>query len=263
MDDQLAASPRRRTHPSVWFLVLALACASLFFAFRLRDRHPVLPPITVLPSTYANPPQDIPLFARIVPARPGWIWLWKLKEIFFGRMRSIQIEAQLLTLPPDPIPDLGAPDLKTNLAPGAVSFSIWRLQDTNLAALRQQLHKKPGVEFISSPRMSIGDGTEGSMYSGSTLVQNGVTLESGVHLTCAAQIRGNLTDLTTFVCYSELLTNSIESAVAPTAPSLSIRTNLDVKARFQIPGSGGIFLLQDSKNGTNRQVIGVILSTKK
>lgn len=244
-------------------LLFAVACVGLVLGLTLPRHQPALPPVMVLPSNYANPPQEIPIFARIVPANRNWAWLWKLKATLFGNIRSVLIEAQIVKLPGGWTPDFASPDLQTNLLPGSGTLSIWRLPDSSLVGLRQRLKQTPGAEFISSPRLSIGDGTEGSMFSGNTLVLNGRSMEAGIRLTCRASIRPGLTDLAAFVAYTDLLTNQNATADSAADVSSVIRTNLDVKTRFQIVNGTGIFLLQSSREGTNGNAMGVILSTKQ
>jgi hypothetical protein len=89
---------------------------------------------------------------------------------------------------------------------------------------------------------------------------NGSTNDVGFKMDCLARVRSQSTDLFVNVTLSELLTNPVVTAAAPRSATLvSIRTNLDIAARLQVPKGSGVLLLDGAPGEANRKVLGVMI----
>jgi hypothetical protein len=249
--------PSRRAILLTFCGVLSLVLA---IAITIRPHQPPLPPIIVLPSSYTNPRQHIPIFARLVPPTKTWAWLWHIKEALFGKIRPVEIRADIVTLHHIEPLALANPDVQSPGTPGSPGLKIWLLEKERVTALRQMLRQTNLAELMSSPRLITGDGTDASMFVGTTLVLAGATNELGLSISCRPRIHEEVTDLTTFVTYLTARTNQTGTSVW--SGTIFIQTNLDVKARFQIPNGKGIFLLQSSSDSNSPNSMGVVISAK-
>ncbi len=66
----------------------------------------------------------------------------------------------------------------------------------------------------------------------------------------------NSTDLTALICFSEAVTNQLDASL------VSIRTNLALAIRLEIPNGKGAFLLDTKLGATNQGSVGVIISSQ-
>jgi hypothetical protein len=171
-----------------------------------------------------------------------------------GKIKPVNIDTDILTLSKRFTPTFGTPTFNGAGSLDATRLRVWLLDGTDLKSLRQQLKTAPGVVFVNSPRMITGDGIGASMFVGETIVLNGATNETGVRVSYLTRVRHDLIDLTAAVAVVESVTNE------PLA--LTLQTNLNVKARFQIPKGKGVFLLQSVPNWTNQGAMAVIVSAK-
>lgn len=259
------------THPPEWLkpgrllLYLFLVCCGIAVAaFALRPRATPLPPILILPPSYAAPPQRMPLFTRLVPPTKTWAWLWRLREAVLGKTPGVQIDAKIFAIPEVQLPALSTLALPPATSPDWPGLKVWLLEQGQLASLQQGLKTTPGAQLLNSPRMITGDGIDASLFVGSTLVLNGATNEVGLSLTCLTRTHQDVTDLTAFATYLTTLTNHPPSlATNGLTEWISIRTNLNLKARFQIPKGKGVFLLQSPTEPTSTEGVALILSTKR
>jgi hypothetical protein len=207
----------------------------------------------VFSDSYQLPSPPFSLF-RWVPTTPAWYWLWHLREAVCGKIKPVQVDADIIALSQTLTPALGAPTFD---GPGSLQASrlrTWLLETADLKSLRQQFKSAPGTTFLNSPRITSGDGITASLFTGQATVINGVTNETGVWVTCVTRVRKDVIDLTALMQFVEPLTNRTSLA--------AVRTNLNVKARFQIPKNKGLFLLESSEDETNRPPIGVIIWTQ-
>jgi hypothetical protein len=237
----------------VSFALLVVA-AGLAFAFR----SPPLAPVIVVSQPYQLPAHQPSLFNRLVPIQPSWAWLWRLKQAVV-RPAKVNVECRVTAFP-------NGPDLRSALVLNPPDFTatngvqVWLLGDGELKRLRSACESIPGAEFPFAPRISTADGIEASLFSGSTLVLNCATNETGLMFNCFPRVYRDRTIRSTVVRLSETVTN--EPAATAGAPVVSLRTNLALAARVQIPRNGGVFLLDAAPGEAARRRMGVIISAK-
>jgi hypothetical protein len=232
-------------------LILLLALTGLV-AF-IRPGGSPLAPVIVFSEPYLVP-SPISLFARWIPTTAGWAWLWRLKEAVCGKIKPVSIDTDILTLSKTFTPTFGTPTFDGVGSVDATRLRVWLLDAAELKSFRQQLKTVTGVVLVNSPRMITGDGIGASMFVGETIVLNGATNETGVRVAYLTRVRHDLIDLTAAIAFVESVTNE------PLA--VALQTNLNVKARFQIPKGKGVFLLQSFPSQTNQSAMGVIVSAK-
>ena len=254
------SKPYKPSRRALLLTSFGVLCLVLAIALTIRPRQPPLPPIIVLPSSYANPRQHIPIFARLVPPTKTWAWLWHLKETLFGKVRPVEIRTDIVTLLDPGSLALAIPDAQSPRIPGSPGLKIWMLEKDQLADLRHRLQQTNLAELVNAPRVITGDGIDASVFVGTTQVFGGATNELGLRISFHPRIHENVTDLTTFVTYLTARTN--QPATSADNGSISIQTNLDVKARFQISNGKGVFLIQSSTTSNHPSPIGVVISAK-
>ena len=238
----------------LWLLVL-LACLAVGFLAGVRAPRPA--PFLVLRQPYHMPLPLRDRLTRWIPATPHWAWAWRLQEAVFGKRKPVNLSAEIVSLADSSRPT------PSSLALGPASFShtnglqVWLLSLDQLKALREHLKQSPGMERLSHPRISTGDGSECGLFVGQSFPLIGLTNQVGLSLDCCARVHADYTDLMACITYSELATNE---AVVPGGASLvSIHTNLDTALRLRIPKGNGIFLFDRNARDSGRKTIGVIL----
>ena len=250
--------------PGRMLLILGvLAGLAGVLASALRPQPAPPPRILILPRSYAPPPSHIPLFARLVPTTKSFAWLWHLKEAVCGKVRPIGIDVQIITLPSLARTYLPQPTVETTASSDSPDLKVWVMPQEDLAVLRQRLKQTSEVEFVNSARLLTGDRIDASLYVGDTIVLNGATNDVGLRLTCLPRLHGDVADLTVLVWYVRASTNLAPSDLlqAP-SNSIALQTNLEVKARFQLPKGKSIFVLQSPPDPSLGNMTGVMLSTK-
>jgi hypothetical protein len=215
----------------------------------LRSNHG--PAIVVVSAPDRLPAPSEPLLTRIVPY--SWGWFWRFKQAVFGGPRAVNLEASIISFPPNveltrSNLNLGEP---THVATNGVQ--VWVLAEPDLKRLKGTCLTLPGAEALGNPRISTADAIGASLFCGETLVLSGVTNSVGVSFDSYPRVHREVTDLMTKLLISEALTNG---------PSLSIRTNMDVAARVQLQRGNGFFLLDAGTNRSNGKPIGVVVSVK-
>ena len=231
--------------------ILVLVLTGLVGFFRPGDSP--LAPVVVFAESY-QVPSPISLFARWIPTTPGWAWFWHLKEAVCGKIKPVNIETDILAVSNTFAPTFGPPTFDGAGSLDAARLRVWLLDAADLKSFRQQLKGASGVVLVNSPRMTTGDGIGASVFVGQTIVLDGATNETGVRVSYLTRVRHDLIDLTAAIVVVESVTNE------PLA--VAIQTNLNVRARFQIPKGKGVFLLQSFPKPTNQSGMGVIVSAK-
>lgn len=241
--------PKARVVYSALMVLLTLSALIVF----LRPGSSPVVPVIVFPKSYAIPSR-IPFFARWVPVGPGWAWLWHLKEAVVGKIKPVNIDTDIMAVSQTLAPPFGAPTFDAAGSLDATRLRIWLLDTVELKSFREKLRSASGVDFVNSPRIATGDGIGASLFVGETMVLQGATNETGVRVSYFTRVRPDLIDLTASIGVVEPRTNE--------ALAITLRTNLSVKARFQIPKGKGIFMLQTFQDSTNRGAMCVMVSTK-
>jgi hypothetical protein len=242
-------------------LPLILVAAMLFLLVRQAPSEPVPPPVLVLDPAYRIPPQKGSLFERLVPMRPGWAWLWRLRDRIAGPRKAVNLEGSLWDLSGVSETALsgfcpGKPDAaETN------GLKIWLLGNEELKGLRQQLKQSPGSDLLYLPRIMTSDGRQSRMMSSAPTMIGGLTGNDGFAMDLLPRSRGDYIDLTAIVTLTGLVTNMIAGADdSSTKDMISVQTNFAAAARIQVTNGGGAFLLDAGPVRPHQKRIGVIIS---
>jgi len=191
------------------------------------------------------------------------MWVWRLKQSLFGPTKAIELDSAIFelagrTISEKPDYPLGKPDFtNTN------GLQVWIIHKEELLALRRSLLQAPGNNLISQPRVSTAHGVQATLSVGYTVPVAGTQGWSGVVMDFSPRVRADCIDLTTVTAITEAVTNDVTTNVSGLTQStnfVSIRTNLALAARFQIPKGSGVFLLNKDQDGTNGKPIGILIS---
>ena len=238
----------RRPWVIATLLVLGVLIAGAILGFRPYSR----PAVIVVSAPDGLPTPQAPLLARIIPMNSSWLWFWRLKQAVFGSARAVNLEATIISFPPNV-------ELKrSNLSlgePACVAtngIQVWVLPETDLKNLSAVCLKLPGAEALAKPRISTADEIQASLFCGEVYVLSGLTNSVGVSFDSYPRVHRTVTDLTTTLLVSEALTNG---------PNVSIHTNMALTARVQLQRGNGFFLL-DHGHGPDERSIGVLVSAK-
>ncbi len=235
----------------------ALLFASLGVVFIFRPSPPV--PAVVMPLPNGIPAQKPTLLERSIP--PTWGWAWRLKDLVFGRIKPITLKAAIidcrgLSNSVSPLLLLREPQFATTNG-----LQVWILSEDELDAVRRGLLQTPGNEILAQPRVLGGDGIECILYEGTTLSVDGIQRAVGFNADFLPRLRRDSTDLFVVITHTAAVINQGTATTGlPVAQSVSIRTNVLVAARIQIPKGSGAFLLNDDRGVTNGRRVAVTIS---
>jgi hypothetical protein len=110
--------------------------------------------------------------------------------------------------------------------------------------------------------VTTGAGSECSIFTGFQVLAGGAQTPVGFSGQYCPTLRKTVVDLTTILNLSETITNETRVKMPEVMPTeeVSIRTNLAVAARVQIPKGMGIFFLTGASKAANSKRIGVVIS---
>ncbi len=235
----------------------ALLFASLGVVFIFRPSPPV--PAVVMPLPNGIPAQKPTLLERSIP--PTWGWAWRLKELVFGRIKPITLKAAIMDCrgpsnSVSPLLLLRGPQFATTNG-----LQVWILSEAELDTVCRGLEQTPGNEILARPRVSTGDGIESRMYMGATLSIDGTQRAVGLNADFLPRLRRDSIDLFVVITHTAAVTNQATATTGlPIARSISVRTNVAVAARIQLPKGSGALLLNDDRGVTNGRGVAVTIS---
>jgi hypothetical protein len=199
--------------------------------------------------------------ARHTPGGPGWRWLWRLEEAVFGRLKPVNIDAEVTSMTGLFQPSLSALSLGPPIFSGSNGLQVWLLPADKLKVLRAALRQTPGADSSFRPRISTADGIEAQLFQGQSILLNGTNTPVGCTFGCCARLYYDFTDLMAYLTLSELVTNEARSAQSPPLDVVTIRTNLDTRLRLQVPKGAGIFFFDQGFHGSASNHTGLIIES--
>jgi hypothetical protein len=235
--------------------VSVLICLAVFLVLLLR-------PSTPAPFLILQPPFSRPLLLRDrIGSLLPWPAVWRVEDALFGKRKPVNFFASVVSLSDPAITDLGS-----TLALGNPTFAdptglqVWLLGTADIQSVRQRFKQTSGVDCLNNPRISTADGVGASLFTGESIVLKGITNDIGLKVNCFPRVRSNSTDLFAMITLSEVFTNqTVVAGALFTTNSVSIRTNLDIAVRLQIPKGSGVLLIKASRDSSTRKTFGVIL----
>ena len=214
-----------------WWLALVLGLAGLGLLGMLRP----VPTVVILPF---EKPSPTPLHQAL---QYGWAWL---QFHLPGKHPNVLVRAGVYALGQTPLPNkrpFGEP------AASADGTRIWVLSKQEVGSANRWLVDTPGAERISQPGIQTASGMGGAMTAGNTVTMSGKPQFIGVSLDLVSKVHQGHVDLASAVRLTELVTNQVHV--------VSVRTNLAVRTRIQVPDGGGALLLSDGGNGKPAAVV--------
>ena len=146
---------------------------------------------------------------------------------------------------------------------GAEGLKIWLLSGDEERALESDLSRNGGPQILSMPGITTVNRGEACLMSTESLHINGIPTTAGLVINLLPNVHSKATDLTTLISLTEVVRNRFSaSAGSPDHETVSIRTNLAVAMRLQVPKGYGVFVLQGQPAETNGKHIGALLSIK-
>ena len=196
---------------------------------------------------------------RWLPMR--FAWVGRIDQAVFGKRKSISLAFDFYDLDSSTSivavgRDLGRPTFsETN------GLSVWLLSPAELQAVRERLTLSPATS-VFHPRVSTGDGIRCSLRQSQTVTIGHTPLQAGLTLDCETRIHDRSTDLLVALqlsepAYAPAATGTSDRASTPN----SIRTNLDLALRLQVPKGNGVFLVRDGIAAAGTPPIAVLLSS--
>ena len=248
-----------------WFYLAGLAVLGAFLVVIFASRSPsAVAPVIMLQKPYRMPVPPLSLLERWIPATSSWAWFWHLKEAVFGRRRTVNLEASMVELTDSSPSGLSRLSLSAPVYSRADGLRVWFVPDAALDEVRRRLKQDADNNALAGPRISIGDKIAASLFAGETVVMNGFTNSVGWTEEVFTRVYHDSTDLTASILCSQIVTNAVptETGSSPTIAGVTIRTNLELGARFQIPAGSGIFLIDPRHPGGQGKALGLILRAK-
>jgi hypothetical protein len=236
-------------------MIISLIVAGLFVTRPKPAEN--LPPVTILSEPYKIPvtPRD-----RLALTFPNNRLVWRLENALFGPRKPISINTRVFSISTGQ-----ATNVENFLQLGEPAFAnstglrIWLPGRAVFEKSTDLLITFPQIEMIGGPRVATAEGIAASVFMGQSIPLNGITNTVGFSLECIGQTREGLVDLVTTVVDSELHTNRIAGSTQVETNSISVLTNLSVRARWQIPKGHGVLLIQFPAPTSDRKALALFI----
>jgi hypothetical protein len=241
---------------AVILLASLLVCIAVILAF-FEDSTPA--PFVLLHQPFSKPLLVRDRLVQWIPTASPWTWIPHLEDLLFGRRKPVNLYSDIVEIP-HTVADGLSSQPRSNLGPPSFSttngLQIWVLDGRELKSLRDYLKNSGDAHFLSHPRISTADGVEASMFVGESVLLYGTTNSVGLKAAFFPRARKACTDLFAMISFTDLATNQDG---LKTAGTVSIRTNLDIAARLQVPLGSGLFLLDGKSVSAEHTRFGVLI----
>jgi hypothetical protein len=247
MTARLFASIGGRKHVFIALALLLPLVAALLLRHPPAKAEAQILAMPEKPPTYPSNPLD-----RWIPMK--WGWLWKIRYAIFGYNPSIHVapaftdvsatpqDALRFLLPTKP------PLTQTN------GTQVWILPPDEYRALQMRLRLVPNGRELGACRITTGPWVHANLFSGSPVTIDGTQQQLGMNANIYTRLNGKAVDLTALFTLTEAITNSPPGFFAlGITEFIDIQTNLSVAARFVVPESNGIVVLDSSRFETERK----------
>ena len=222
----------------------------------LRAPNPA--PVLMLTRPYATPRHFRDWVGQWIPLNPSWNWARQFENIVFGRRKVVNLSTEIFSLKAATNADetnltLGQPDFAN-----ATGLRLWFLKQSKLKLIRDSFRRTSGIETINHPRISTAEGCACTLFSGESILVNGMTNQVGIGVSYLAEDYQGLTELYASLELTEAITNQAD-ARGEGRFDVSVQTNLDVAVRLRLPIGTGVFLLNRDSTILRGSPIGVII----
>lgn len=201
------------------------------------------------PRTYPSNPLD-----RWIPLK--WGWLWKIRYAIFGYNPTIHLSPGFTDLSET------SQDAMASLLPALPPLvqtngtQVWILPPDEYRALQMRLKSTPNAEELAACRIATGPWVQANLFSGSQVAVaiDGTQRPFGLNANIYTRLNGKAVDLTALFILSKVVTNPPPGLLALGIPEfVDIQTNLSIAARFVVPESNGVFVLDSSRFATEHK----------
>jgi hypothetical protein len=218
-----------------------------------------LPPVTILSEPYIIPvtPRD-----RFALTFPNSRFVARLENAFFGPRKPINIKTKVFSLSNDQGSNFNS---SKTLSLGEPTFSnatglqIWFLGRAAFEQASHTLASTPEIDVRQYPSVFTAEGITSSVFIGQSIVVNGAKNDVGLLAQYVGSARDELTDLVAMIQQSEIQINQPSITNNLATNSVSILTNLNIRARLEIPKGHGVMLIQSSQNISSQKLFGVLI----
>jgi hypothetical protein len=220
-------------------LLLVIGIGSLWFSGAPRSQ------MTLIPSLEREKPGATRKFV-------DKYW-WKGHDVFFSPRTPVRAMVTILKLGSTNAPSLPGEPGDAKLFVSTNGLKLWSLKTPELEDLAKRLTGQAGNEVVARPGVMTADGVEASVFTGYSVVVNGVAQEIGVSASLLPKVKNGSTDLALWTSSTEFLPGS-----DPNIPGIMV-TNFAATIYARVPANGGLFLLSAS---SNKQSFGVVVTLK-
>ncbi len=187
---------------------------------------------------------------------PGRSILARLRAALFGQRGGVTINTVIVdSYHPEILADMSLPQ-PPNFS-NRDGLLVWILDRSDLRELGKRLQQAGNAASVFTPSVVTWQGRQTDINATHAVMLNGTNQNIGYSLNFLPQIRGKGVDLTSTLFFTEIITNR---PAASLPDFVSLRTNLAVSARFQVPAGRGLFLLQSNRLSSGGKITGVMIS---
>ncbi|HEV8541717.1 MAG TPA: hypothetical protein VGR78_04945 [Verrucomicrobiae bacterium] len=189
------------------------------------------------------------LAARLWKFAPKWVY--RLRDSLFGPRPSVTLQTVFFSLPQAPPDDVLKELFRQPVFSDAHGIKVWIADSRALKRLRAFLERAQGDRVEFAPKVTTGTGTPCSVFAGQSIALSGRTNDVGLDVRFLPTLSKISMELLMFASFTEFSTN-FERGLSGSSNFISIRTNLALSAKLQIPRTSGVFLLSANQSADGR-----------
>jgi hypothetical protein len=228
-------------------IVLALLVVAMT-VLRLWVRQPMAQ--STEPVTVITTPFQIPFNRRdqfTLTLGPDRRWVNRAETLLFGRRRNFDVFADVFQLP---VTSLTNVELAQPVFTDTNGLRVWFASGVHLKNLSAKMEKITGAEVLSRPRLSVAEGRAGSLFIGHSVQLKSGMEQIGFGMQSVITARPELTELLTGISHCE---------VAQAQGEPTIKTNIDLVARLNVPKGSGVLIIK-TPGATATNGYGIVIS---
>jgi hypothetical protein len=186
-------------------------------------------------------------------------WGWRIKRFILPNQRVIDIQGVLFATTNGTGLRIPSTLFSTNVFMETNGIRIVLLPKTELQWISHRLEADLAGEILARPRIVTADGVRGGMFVGSSVLVQGISRNVGLDLSVYTLLRKSVTELSFTLVSADAVANSPSNSKGDQSDPVSIRTNLAVVARIQLPAGMGVLLMSKPNSSVGQRETTVIL----
>lgn len=239
-------------------VVFTLLLLSTIAVLVLR-RPPVKAEAQIFPMPEKPPSYPLNPLDRWIPMK--WGWLWKIRYAIFGYNPNIHVSPILADL--SKISQGALASVLPTIQPLAQTngMQVWILPPDEYEALQMRLVSN--ASQVSTVSLTTGPWVQANMESGYQAKADGIPRWVGLSANIYTRLTGKAVELNTVFTLTEVVTNPPTTfSNLATNPSIDVQTNLTVAARFLVPESNGVVVVDSSRFLTEHKRTAIFLAPR-